>query len=83
MMPLRKEIPFPQVNFGSFNNNTTTLLSGEGGEGRTSTATMFRKCSHSIQFSQQFYPRLSFLNNLLIFCLTLISFDQTLHCDSL
>ena len=32
---------------------TTTLLSGEGGEGRTCIATMLRKMSPSIQFSQQ------------------------------
>ena len=49
--PLRKENPFPQFNVAfhkrpgirlSF-EYTTTLLSGEGGEGRTGTATMFRK----------------------------------------
>ena len=50
-MPLRKENPFPQFNVASYKRPgirlsfkyTTTLLSGEGGEGRTSTATMFRK----------------------------------------
>ena len=49
--PLRKEIPFPQFNVASFKcpgirlsfEYTTTLLSGEGGEGRTGTATMLRK----------------------------------------
>ena len=49
--PLRKEKPFPQFNFASHKcpgirlsfEYTTTLLSGEGGEGRTGTATMFRK----------------------------------------
>ena len=49
--PLRKENPFPQFNVASHKRPgirlsfeyTTTLLSGEGGEGRTSTATMFRK----------------------------------------
>ena len=50
--PLRKaENPFPQFNVASYKRPgirlsfkyTTTLLSGEGGEGRTGTATMFRK----------------------------------------
>ena len=49
--PLRKENPFPQVNIASYKrpvirlsfDYTTTLLSGEGEEGRTGTATMFRK----------------------------------------
>ena len=49
--PLRKENPFPQYNVASHKRPgirlsfeyTTTLLSGEGGEGRTGTATMFRK----------------------------------------
>ena len=49
--PLRKENPFPQFNVASHKRPgirlsfeyTSTLLSGEGGEGRTSTATMFRK----------------------------------------
>ena len=49
--PLRKENPFPQFNVASHKcpginlsfEYTTTLLSGEGGEGRTGTATMFRK----------------------------------------
>ena len=49
--PLRKENPFPQFNVASYKcpgirlsfKYTTTLLSGEGGEGRTGTATMFRK----------------------------------------
>jgi len=48
---LRKENPFPQFNVAShkrpgirlYFEYTTTLLSGEGGEGRTATATMFRK----------------------------------------
>ena len=51
MTPLRKENPFPQFNVASYKfpgirlsfKYTTTLLSGEGGEGRTGTATMFRK----------------------------------------
>ena len=49
MMPLRKENPFPQFNVASYKcpgirlsfTYTTTLPSG--GEGRTGTATMFRK----------------------------------------
>ena len=49
--PLRKENPFPRFNVASHKRPgirlsfeyTTTLLSGEGGEGRTGTATMFRK----------------------------------------
>ena len=49
--PLRKEIPFPQFNVASYKRPgkrlsfeyTTTLLIGEGGEGRTVTATMFGK----------------------------------------
>ena len=49
--PLRKENPFPQFNVASHKRPgirlsfecTTTLLSGEGGEGRTGTATTFRK----------------------------------------
>ena len=49
--PLRKENPFPQFNVASYKRPgirlsfeyTTTLLSGEGGERRTGTATMFRK----------------------------------------
>ena len=48
--PLRKENAFPQFNVASHKRPgirlsfkyTTTLLSGEGGEGRTGTATMFR-----------------------------------------
>ena len=67
--PLRKENPFPQFNVASHKRPgirlsfeyTTTLLSGEGGEGRTGTATMFRKVlSKYIQFSQQFCPRLQY-----------------------
>ena len=50
-MPLWKENPFPQFNVASYKSPgirlffeyTTTLLSGEGGEGRTGTSTMFRK----------------------------------------
>ena len=49
--PLREENPFPRFNVASQKRPgirlsfeyTTTLLSGEGGEGRTSTATIFRK----------------------------------------
>ena len=49
--PLWKENPFPQFKVASHKRPgirlsfeyTTTLLSGEGGEGRTGTATMFRK----------------------------------------
>ena len=48
--PLRKENPFPEFNVASHKRpgirlsfEYTTLLSGEGGEGRTGTATMFRK----------------------------------------
>ena len=51
MTPLWKEIPFPQFNVASYKRPgirlsfeyITTLLSGEGGEGRTGTVTMFRK----------------------------------------
>ena len=51
MTSLRKESPFPQFNVASHKRPeirlsfeyTTTLLSGEGGQGRTGTATMFRK----------------------------------------
>ena len=50
-VPLWKENPFPQFNVASYKRPgirlffeyTTTLLSGEGGEGRTSASTMFRK----------------------------------------
>ena len=50
-MPLHKENPFPQFNVACYKRPgirlsfeyTTTLLSGEGEEGRTGTATMFRK----------------------------------------
>ena len=49
--PLWQENPFPQSNVASHKRPgirlsfeyTTTLLSGEGGEGRTGTGTMFRK----------------------------------------
>ena len=49
--PLRKENPFPQFNVASHKRPgiglsfeyTTTLLSGEGEEGRTGTTTMFKK----------------------------------------
>ena len=49
--PLRKENPFPQFNVASHKcpgirlsfEYITTLLLGEGGEGRTGTATMFTK----------------------------------------
>ena len=49
--PLRKENPFPQFNVASHKRPgirlsfeyTTTLLSGEGGEGRTNTAMMLGK----------------------------------------
>ena len=48
--PLRKENPFSQFIVASYKRPgirlsfeyTTTLFSGEGGEGRTGTATMFR-----------------------------------------
>ena len=51
MTPLRKEILFPQFNVASYKRPgnrlsfeyTTTLLSREGGDQRTGTATMFRK----------------------------------------
>ena len=50
-MPLHKENPFPQFNVACYKRPgirlsfeyTKTLLSGEEGEGRTGTATMFRK----------------------------------------
>ena len=49
--PFREENPFPRFNVASHKcpgirlsfEYTTTLLSGEGGEGRTGTATIFRK----------------------------------------
>ena len=49
--PLREENPFPRFNVASHKRPgirlsfeyITTLLSGEGGEGRTGTATIFRK----------------------------------------
>ena len=49
--PLREGNPFPRFNVASQKcpgirlsfEYTTTLLSGEGGEGRTGTATIFRK----------------------------------------
>ena len=48
--PLRKENPFRQFNVASCKRpgirlsfEYTALLSGKGGEGRTGTATMFRK----------------------------------------
>ena len=49
--PLREENPFPRFNVVSHKRPgirlslkyITTLLSGEGGEGRTGTATIFRK----------------------------------------
>ena len=49
--PLREENPFPRFNVASQKRPgirlsfeyTITLLSGEGGEGRTGTATIFRK----------------------------------------
>ena len=49
--PLRKENPFPQFNVASNKRPgiglsfeyTTTLLSGEGEEGRTGTTTTFKK----------------------------------------
>ena len=60
---LRRENPFHQFNVASYKRpgirlsfEYTTLLSGKGG--RTGTATMFRKMPPSIQFSQQFCPRL-------------------------
>ena len=50
-MPSQKDIPFLQFNVASYKRPgirlsfeyTTTLLSGEGGEGRTGTAMMFKK----------------------------------------
>ena len=64
--PLRKENPFPQSNVAShkrpgirlFFEYTTTLLSGEGGEGRTGTAIMFRKMPPKYTIFSQFCPRL-------------------------
>jgi len=48
--PLRKEIPLRQINVASYKHpgirlsfEYITLLSVEGGEGRTGAATMFRK----------------------------------------
>ena len=51
MTPLREENPFPRFNVASHKRPgirlsfeyTTTLLSGKGGEGRTSAAMIFRK----------------------------------------
>ena len=68
--PLRKaENPFPQFNVASYKRPgirlsfeyTTTLLSGEGGEGRTGTATMFRKMLPK-------YSVYNFLNSLVQDC---------------
>ena len=64
--PLRKENPFPQFNVASHKRPgirlsfeyTTTLLSGEGGEGRTGTAMMFRKMPPKYTIFSQFCPRL-------------------------
>ena len=64
--PLRKENPFPQFNVASHKRPgirlsfeyTTTLLSGEGGEGRTGTARMFRKMLPKYTIFSQFCPRL-------------------------
>ena len=64
--PLRKENPFPQFNVASHKRPgirlsfeyTTTLLSGEGGEGRTGTAIMFRKMPPKYTIFSQFCPRL-------------------------
>ena len=65
--PLRNENPFPQFDVASYKRPgirfsfeyTTTLLSGERGEGRIGTATMFRKMlpKHTI-FSTAVCPRL-------------------------
>ena len=65
--PLRNENPFPQFKVASYKRPgvrlsfeyTTTLLSGERGEGRIGTATMFRKMlsKHTI-FSTAVCPRL-------------------------
>ena len=60
--PLRKENPFPQFNVASYKRPgirlsfeyTTTLLSGEGEEGRTGTATMFRKMLQVYNFLNSF-----------------------------
>ena len=65
-MPLWEEIPFPQFNVASYKRPgirlsfeyTTTPLSGEGGEGKTGTATVFRKMLPKYTISQQFCPRL-------------------------
>ena len=64
--PLREENPFPRFNVASQKcpgvrlsfEYTTTLLSGEGGEGRTGTAMMFRKMPPKYTIFSQFCPRL-------------------------
>ena len=56
--PLRKEIPFLQFRHQALFEYTTTLLSGEGGEGRTGTASMFRKMLPKYTIFSQFCPRL-------------------------
>ena len=63
--PLHKGNPFPQFNVACYKHpgirlsfeHTTTLLSGEGGEGRTGTATIheFGLFSGYSQISQYFY----------------------------
>ena len=70
--PLRKENPFPQFNVASHKRPgirlsfeyTTTLLSGEEGEGRTGTATIFRKM----------------LSKYTIFLTDLILINEEQHC---
>ena len=68
--PLRKaENPLPQCNIASYKRPwirlsfeyTTTLLSGDWGEGRTGTATIFRKMLLK-------YSAYNFLNNLVQDC---------------
>ena len=64
--PLWEEDHFPRFNVASQKRPgirlsfeyITTLLSGEGGEGRTGTATIFRKMLSKYTISQQFCPRL-------------------------
>ena len=64
--PLRKENPFPQFNVASHKRPgtrlsfeyTKTLLSGEGEKKEPVQLRCLEKCCPSIQFSQQFCPRL-------------------------
>ena len=67
--PLRKEIPFPQFNVASYKRPGKTqhtqqqqqqqhCLQGKGEREEPLQLRCLEKCSPSIQFSQQFCPRL-------------------------